>query len=391
MNNVSKEDNRDPYDSFLMVPGPTVVDPRVRNVMSNNQMGHLSKEFTDDFNKLLVLSKKLFGTDTGSPFIITGSGTIAMEATVLSLLEQNNKGLIVDTGYFAQRFGQMLDCYNIDSNTLSFNFGSHADPDVLKTELKKNKYDAVFITHVDTSSTVMNNIYELVKVVKDNNSLAIVDSVCGVGGCELNFDRLGADVVLTTSQKAIGSVPGAGLMMFSQNAIELLENRKSTIPSYYLNLKKWKVHMDNPKTYIATPAIQVMIALKTALEMIMEEGLENRWNRHKNVANAIHTGIESLGLDFVAEENYRAYTVTGFHVPSGKSIHIQSELKSRFNVEVASGFGEMKNNSLRVGHMANIGPNEVGRFLTGLETILSEYDDTIKKGTVIDAISQILK
>ena len=391
MNSVSKDDNLDPYDSFLMVPGPTVVDPRVRNVMSNNQMGHLSEEFTDDFNKLLVLSKKLFGTDTGSPFVITGSGTIAMEATVLSLLEQNNKGLIVDTGYFAQRFGQMLDCYNIDSNTLSFNFGSHADPDVLKTELKKNKYDAVFITHVDTSSTVMNNIYELVKVVKDNDSLAIVDSVCGVGGCELNFDRLGADVVLTTSQKAIGSVPGAGLMMLSQNAIELLENRKSTIPSYYLNLKKWKVHMDNPKTYIATPAIQVMIALKTALEMIMEEGLENRWNRHKNVANAIHTGIESLGLDFVAEENYRAYTVTGFHVPSGKSIHIQSELKSRFNVEVASGFGEMKNNALRVGHMANIGSNEVGCFLTGLETILSEYDDTIKKGTVIDAISKLLK
>ena len=335
---MSKENNTDPYDSFLMVPGPTIVNSRVRNAMSNNQMGHLSEEFTEDFIKLLELSKKLFGTKNASPFVITGSGTIAMEATVLSLLEQNNKGLILDTGYFAQRFGQMLDCYSIKSNVLPFDFGSHADPDVLKSELNKNNYDAVFITHVDTSSTVMNNISDLVNVVKDNGSLAIVDSVCGVGGCELYFDKLGADVVLTTSQKAIGSVPGAGLMMLSQNAIEILENRESTIPSYYLNLKKWKVHMDNPKTYVATPAIQVMVALKTALEMIMEEGLENRWNRHKKVANAVHAGIESLGLDFVAEENYRAYTVTGFHVPEGKAISIQSELKSRFNVEVASGF-----------------------------------------------------
>ena len=118
-------------------------------------------------------------------------------------------------------------------------------------------------------------------------------------------------------------------------------------------------------------------------------------NFRKNLINKFNEmlkdGYVAEGEYYSAEENYRAYTVTGFHVPSGKSIHIQSELKSRFNVEVASGFGEMKNNSLRVGHMANIGPNEVGRFLTGLETILSEYDDTIKKGTVIDAISQILK
>ena len=109
---MSKENNIDPYDSFLMVPGPTIVDSRVRNVMSNNQMGHLSEEFTEDFVKLLELSKKLFGTKNASPFVITGSGTIAMEATVLSLLEKNNTGLILDTGYFAQRFGQMLDCYS---------------------------------------------------------------------------------------------------------------------------------------------------------------------------------------------------------------------------------------------------------------------------------------
>lgn len=384
------DSNDDPYDSFLMVPGPTIVDQKVRNVMSNNQMGHLSEQFTNDFIKLLDLSKKIFVTKNGSPFIITGSGTIAMEATVLSLLEKHNKGLILDTGYFAQRFGKMLNCYEIKSHILPFNFGQHADPDILKKELIKNNYDAVFITHVDTSSTVMNNISELVDVVKNYDSLAIVDSVCGVGGCELNFDKLGADIVLTTSQKALGSVPGACLMMLSSKAIDILETRKSIIPSYYLNLKNWKLHMENPKTYIATPAIQIMIALKTAIELIMEEGLENRWNRHKRIAKSIQSGIESLNLDFIAEENYRAYTVTGFYVPEGQSLDIQSRLKSEYNIEVANGFGKTKHNALRVGHMANIGDFEVIKFLTGLESILHDYDEKIKLGTAVAAASEYL-
>ena len=188
LTNNSESNLTDPYDSLLMVPGPTIVHQTVRKSMSNNQMGHLSSEFTENFRTLLKFSKKIFLTESGYPFIITGSGTIAMEAAVLSLLEPNDNGLILDTGYFAQRSVQMLSCYDIKSNVLSFEFGKHADPDKLKQELKKYNPTAVFITHVDTSSTIMNNIKELVNEVKDTDTLSIVDSVCGVGGCELNFD-----------------------------------------------------------------------------------------------------------------------------------------------------------------------------------------------------------
>lgn len=387
----SESNLNDPYDSLLMVPGPTIVHPEVRKRMSNNQMGHLSGEFTENFRNLLKLSKKIFLTKSGHPFIITGSGTIAMEAAVLSLLEPNNNGLILDTGYFAQRFVQMLSCYNVQSNVLPFEFGHHADPDQLKQAIKKYNPTAVFITHVDTSSTIMNNIEDLVNEVKDSDTLTIVDSVCGVGGCELNFDKLGADVVLTTSQKALGSVPGAGILMLSEKAIQILENRKSKIPSYYLNLKKWKTYMDNPSTYLATPAIQVMEALKISLEMIIEEGIENRWARHERISKGIRCGIDALNLDFVAEKNYRANTVTGFYVPRGKSLEIQSKLKKKFKVEVASGFGPMKTNALRVGHMANINNSESIQFLNGLENILQDYNSKIKIGTVQSAAEKYLK
>ena len=388
---VNKSDLNDPYDSLLMVPGPTIVHSNVRKRMSNNQMGHLSGEFTENFKTLLKLSKKIFLTKLGHPFIITGSGTIAMEAAVLSLLEPNDNGLILDTGYFAQRFVQMLSCYDIKSNIIPFEFGQHADPDILKKAIRKYNPTAVFITHVDTSSTIMNNIEELVNETKNTDTLTIVDSVCGVGGCELNFDKLGADVVLTTSQKALGSVPGAGILMLSDKAIEVLENRKSKIPSYYLNLKKWKTYMDNPSTYLATPAIQVMEALKISLEMIIEEGIKNRWARHERIAQGIRCGLTALNLDFVAEENYRANTVTGFYVSRGKSIEIQSKLKKKFKVEVASGFGPMKNNALRVGHMANINESESIQFLNGLENILQDYNSKVKIGTAQSAAEEYLK
>ena len=123
LTNNSESNLTDPYDSLLMVPGPTIVHQTVRKSMSNNQMGHLSSEFTENFRTLLKFSKKIFLTESGYPFIITGSGTVAMEAAVLSLLEPNDNGLILDTGYFAQRFVQMLSCYDIKSNVLSFEFG----------------------------------------------------------------------------------------------------------------------------------------------------------------------------------------------------------------------------------------------------------------------------
>ena len=149
--------------------------------------------------------------------------------------------------------------------------------------------------------------------------------------------------------------------------------------------------MDNPSTYLATPAIQVMEALKISLEMILDEGIKNRWARHERIAKSIRCGLESLNLDFIAEENYRANTVTGFYVPTGKSIEIQSKLKQKYKVEVASGFGQMKNNSLRVGHMANIKESESIQFLNGLESILQDYDSLIKTGTAQSAAEQHFK
>jgi alanine-glyoxylate transaminase/serine-glyoxylate transaminase/serine-pyruvate transaminase len=377
-----------PYDSILMIPGPTQLDEKVRKVMSDPQIGHSSEEFYQNFAELLKLSKNIFKTKKGSPFIITGSGTVGMESTVTSLLEDNSKSLVLNTGHFAERFSMILNSHGLETNQMDFDFGKHADPDELKKEVKKNNYDVVFITHVDTSTTVVNPIKELVKEAKNEGVLTVIDSICGMGGYKLNYDDLGADVVLTCSQKALGSPPGASIMMFSQEALDKIENRKTPIPSYYMNLKRWKEVMDDPRVYLATPAVQIMLALKISFEMILEEGLEKRWKRHEQLAKAIRAGIESLGLKFVAEEGYRADTVTGFYVPEDKSFEIRSNMKEKYKIEVAKGFGKIMKNSLRVGHFGNINKKSVETFLNALEKTTIQYRTNKEENIAINAASE---
>ena len=231
----------------------------------------------------------------------------------------------------------------------------------------------------------MNSISELVSEVKSVNALSIVDSVCGIGGCRLEFDKLQADVVIGCSQKALAAPPGAAILMISQEGMKQLETRKTPIPSYYMNLKRWKELMDDPRGYLATPAVQVMLALRESLRMIISEGMDERWERHRRMAEAIRAGIEALGLEFTAEEGYRADTVTGFDVSTGKAASIRSTMKREYNVEVARGFGDLRDNSLRVGHCGNISKMEVSAFLSALELTLSEFGSKVRKGAALEA------
>jgi len=296
---------------LLMIPGPTTLHYRVRKVMSDPQLGHTSKEFYEAFVDLLQLTKKVYKSTKGHPFVITGSGTIAMEATAMSLIEPDDPVVVLDTGHFGQRFELILNAHGAKVDTLRFKFGNHAEPKALQNQLAKKRYKAVFMTHIDTSSTVANPVKELVRIAKDAGALAIVDAVCSLGGIEIDFDNLGADVILSASQKALGAPPGAALMMLSQGAIDSMSRRKVPIRSYYLNLLRWKPIMEDPKMYLATPAVQIMLALKEALTMVLEEGLESRWERHRKLAEAVRAGLAGLDLSFIVEEGYIACLSAG--------------------------------------------------------------------------------
>ncbi len=377
-------------DELLLIPGPTTLASRVREVMGRPQQSHVAPEFYNTFKDSLELSRYVFGNTSGIQYIITGSGTIGMESAIVSLLEPGDKVLAVETGYFGHRFTMVAEIHGCKVKVIKTDLGKKASREEVRGKLESESFKAVLFTHVDTSTSVMNNIVELSKVAKDNGALAFCDSVCGIGGAPLNFDSMGADVVLTGSQKAIAAPPGATILAISMHAYETMQKRKTPIQSYYMDLMRWKPIMDDPKIYLTTPAVQVMLALHEALVMIKEEGIENRWKRHAMIADAIRAGLESLNLMPVAEKDSRSPTVTAFYVPEGRSAEIQETLRANYGIHLARGFGEFKDTMLRIGHFGNISPADVLAFLGSLELTLSKQQD-IRPGRAVESALPILR
>ena len=377
-------------DELLLIPGPTTLSSKVREAMSRPQQSHVAPEFYNAFKDMLDLSRYLFGNTKGLQFIFTGSGTVGMESAVVSLLEPGDKVLSIETGYFGHRFSLLAEIHGAKVDTLVTPLGKKADPSVVRSKLKQGNYKAVLFTHVDTSTSVMNEIDFLTKLAHENGALAVCDSVCGIGGAPLVFDSLGADLVLTGSQKAIAAPPGVTLIALSNMAFEAMEKRKTPIASYYMNLQRWKPIMDDPKIYLATPAVQVMLGLHQALKEIKEEGIENRWKRHQTLANAIRAGLEALGLNPAASEDSRSPTTTAFYVPQGRAAEIQDTLRSKYAIHLAVGFGDYKDTMLRIGHFGNISAADVLALLGALELTVTG-SSKISPGKAVESAMPLLR
>jgi alanine-glyoxylate transaminase / serine-glyoxylate transaminase / serine-pyruvate transaminase len=377
-------------DEVLMIPGPTTLSSSVREVMARPQQSHVAPEFYNAFKELLVLSRYAFRNEKGLQYVFTGSGSIGMETAILSLLEEGDKVLSVETGHFGQRFSMMAEIHGTKLERMTPELGHHVDYESLDSTLKKGRFKALLFTHVDTSTSVMNDPEKICNIARDNGVISICDSVCGLGGAPLDFDHLGADVVLTGSQKAIAAPPGATLLAVSDRAYEFMQARKQPIKSYYMNLLRWKPIMDDPKIYLTTPAVQVILALRQALIELKKEGLENRWKRHATLAEAFRAGLEALNLKPMPERDSRAPTVTAFYVPKGSSVEIQQILRERHGLHVATGFGEYKDYMLRVGHFGNVSSSDILALLGGLELTLSGRSN-IRPGLAVESAMPLLK
>lgn len=359
-------------EKLLLIPGPTNLSKRVRDVMAGPQLPHVGKEFYSMFKETVDLARYVFKNYKGTQFVFTGTGTTGMESTVVSLVSRGDRTLTLSTGYFGHRMLLMNQVHGAKADHIEFKDGKAADPDTLRKQLRKAKYSVVLITHVDTSSAVANPVTDLVDECSNAGVLSVVDSVCAVGGVPLDFDRLGADVVFTASQKALAGAPGAVLIAASKRAVEHMEKRRSPIESYYMSLLRWMPIMEDPKMYLATPATQVLLALREAMLEVKEEGLENRWARHRKLGDIARRGVEEWGQKFVAEEGHRADTVTAFWVEGGKAGPIQKTLEERRNVMVSRGIYEDKDKMIRIGHFGILSPDLLSRSMGYLGEVMEE-------------------
>ncbi len=359
-------------DNLLLIPGPTNLSRRVRQVMAGPQLPHVGSKFYAMFKETVGLARYVFGNEKGTQFVFTGTGTTGMESSVVSLISHGDRTLTLVNGYFGRRMLLLNQVHGAQADSIEFPSGKAADPDTLRKRLREQKYTAVFITHVDTSSSVMNPVAELVEECSKAGVLAVVDSVCAIGGVPLDFDKLGADIVFTASQKALAAAPGAVLLAASPRAIEHMEKRTAPIEAYYMNLLRWKPIMDDPRMYLATPATQVLLALREAMLELKEEGLENRWARHRRLGEMTRSRVAQWGQKFVAEEGRRADTVTSFWVEKQNAGDVQAALEKEHNITIARGIYDDRDKMLRIGHFGILTEDVLRNALDSLNGVMKE-------------------
>ena len=345
----------------LLVPGPTPVLPEIYDALSSEIMGHTDPRFVAIFKRAIENTKQLFRTD-GEVYVVAGSGTLAMEMAIVNTVGKDERLLVISHGYFGDRFGPLANAYNIKYDVLQSEWGKRVSIEEVKQQLAKHTYKAVTITHADTSTGVSSDLEALIPIIKEHGALAIVDGVVATAALQEdmsksygNNETYKIDVVLTGSQKAIGIPPGLAIVAFSQEALQARADLVS-IPAYYTNIDNWRPIMENPAQYFATPPVNLIYAYDAALQIVLNEGMERREQRHIAYGRGVRAALKSYGMTPLATEDVAAPTLSCLYYPDGVNDLTFRQQLAQEGVIVAGALAQLAGKAFRIGHMGNTTP-----------------------------------
>ena len=381
---------------LLMIPGPIEFEPSVLRAMGEETTSHVASNFIESFGNAIDLMKKVWLSPSGQPFIVAGSGTLAMDIAAANLIEVNDNALVISTGYFGDRFRNILERYGANVTYLEAAVGDIVSLETIEKELRSKTYKIVTITHVDTSTGVLVNPKPIAELAKKYNVLSILDGVCSVAGEEIKQDEWDLDIVLTASQKAVGVPPGLALLVASQKAIHVWKNRKSPVQNYYADWSNWlpimQAYEKRQPSYFGTPPLNLVRALETSLEIINTEGIENRIFKHKKLASAFRKAIKSIGLHIIPiNDTMAANTLSAIYYP--KNIDGGTFLKKVYENDIILAGGllsEIKSKYFRVGHMGSISSNDLISVLSAIEKALAELNYNFEIGKSLKTFQELI-
>ncbi|SET80022.1 aspartate aminotransferase [Natronincola peptidivorans] len=374
---------------LVMIPGPTPVARSIQDQMGRETVAFGDPNFIKDFKELISDLKTMWRT-AGEVFVVAGTGTMAMEMAIANTLKKGDNVLIVSHGFFGDRFIDLCERKGINVDVIASEWGTIVPVEEIESKLKEKTYQALTVTHVDTSTGVCAPVEEIGKMAsKFEDTLFIVDGVCATAGEVEYVDDMGIDVLLTGTQKAFGVAPGLGILWAGPKA---MERRKSlgTIPEFYVDFDKWLPIMHDPAKYFATPAVNLVWALKESVAIIKEEGLENRYARHQKVAKAMQTALEALGFKILAEKEHRAATLSNVIYPEGID---DAEFRKTLYEEgmvVAGGLGAYAGKMFRLGHMGNIDMHDLVSVIATIERALYKAGHNVELGKGVGILMQEL-
>lgn len=365
-----------PPERTLMGPGPSEVHPRVRRAMSTPLVGHLDPAFVDLMDEVQELLRYVFQTDNEWTIPISGTGSAAMEAAISNLTEPGDVVIVPDNGYFGGRMASMVRRAGGDVVKVEAPWGEPLNPEAVRETFETHDPDLLGFVHAETSTGVLQtDVPELTDIAHANDALVIADTVTSLGGVELRVDEWNIDAAYSAAQKCLSAPPGASPLTLSPRAIEKIEGRESDVRSWYLDLSMLTDYWGDERAYHHTAPITNVYALREALRLVAEEGIEARWERHHRVAGALRAGVEAMGLELASESWLPSLNTV--RLPAGvEDTTVISHLLDEHGIEVAGGLGDFSGDVLRIGCMGySARPENVLYLLSGLGDALGEKGD----------------
>jgi len=354
-----------------MLPGPTNVPNRVINAMLTPMINHRSDDFRKLYKDIVSKTQKVFETENDI-VVLTTSGTGAVETSVVNLIKKDDVVIIPVNGEFSTRLADLIDNYGGKTIRINSPYGQNPPIGKIQEAFEKNsKVKALYVVYNETSTgTTLRYLSKLGDICKAHGAFFVVDAVSILGGDELPVDKWNVDICFTATQKALAAPPGIAPISISKEAKKyMLENPPA---SQYLNLKRYfKYYNDSFETPF-TPAISLFYAYQEALNIILEEGIQNRIERHRKCANAFYSGLEALGFTPFADANSRSNVVIAVnYLPGIDDKKFRELISSKFKVLLAGGFGELKGKVFRVGCMGEVSSYHVMRTLSAISSSMS--------------------
>ena len=376
-------------ERILLGPGPSLIAPRVMRAMAAPVLSHLDPDFVPLLDDVRTSLRRVFKADEQALTIATsGTGTSAMEAAVANLVSDGTRAVVIVTGYFGDRLVQIMERYGATVRRIDVEWGRAVDPALLRAELKKEAADVVGIVHAETSTGVINPVKELTAIAHDFGALTVVDMVTSLGGHPVDLAAWGVDAAYSCSQKCIGAPSGMSPVAVSGAA----RSKMVKCRSFYLDLKLLEDYWQGRK-YHHTLSTTLIYALREALLMVEEEGLEARYARHERHHHALVAGIEAMGLSLLPPANERLWTLNTVRVPAGvDELAVRKMLLGTFNLEVGAGLGPLAGKIWRVGLMgASSTPQTLLQFLAALEAALATQGHRLPAGAGVAAADAALR
>src|SRR6266404_3457118 len=368
---------------LMLTPGPSSIDPRVYRAMATPLVGHMDPWFKGCMEETQILLRQIFQTENRVTMPLSASGSGGIEASVLNTLEEDDEGIVAVNGVFSERMYEIGLRASSRVIKVEAPYGKPVDPEDVRRAAKGKKIKIIGLAHGETSTGVSTGIEAYRKLADEVGALLVVDTVASLAAVPLHVDRERIDICFSGSQKAISAPPGMSPITVSPAAEEIFRKRKTKVQSWYFDLTTAMNYWGKDRLYHHTPPISLIFALREAMRLVVEEGLETRWERHRVNQLALIAGLEMMGLDLLVKNPAdRLPTVTAVMIPSGvDDAKVRNQLLDEFNIEIAGGLGALKGKIWRVGLMGYCSQKPfVLLFRAAMEQLLIPHGRRLPRG-----------